>query len=108
METEANEENEVKLSPPGVKSAQRTFVAFAISRRACARAKRVAIFCARMSLAGYQVRGFHAIPARWQEIGHDLGESDHLRPNQTKSNRKEEVQSSKTSQTQSTKGLWRL
>jgi hypothetical protein len=55
METEANEGNEVEPSPLGVKAEKRTFVAFVI-------------FCARTSLAGYQVRGFHAFPAQWEAV----------------------------------------
>jgi hypothetical protein len=50
MQTEVNEENEVKLSPPEVLSAPSAFVAFAS-------------FYAQISPAGCEVRGFHAVPA---------------------------------------------
>jgi hypothetical protein len=57
METEAKEENEVKLYAAQVKSAQRTFVAFAS-------------FCAKISPVGYEVRDFHALPARLRAVSY--------------------------------------
>jgi hypothetical protein len=55
-ETEGNEENEVKVSPPDLKSTQGAFVA-------------LASFCAKIAQARCEVCGFHPFQARFATVG---------------------------------------